>query len=275
MSEIQFHCSICSHRGPFLVEAGVSKRDNFRCANCRAMARQRDLAQIILDEFGCGLHIDLRRLVESGGLDDLDIYEVGMIGPIANRLKGLPRYVQSYFWDDTPLGTVRNGVVCQDLRALTFKDESFDLILSMDVLEHVFDMPKVLSEVARVLKPDGVHIFTIPVVYPFPAASSIRAVMTPSGDIEHRMPERYHAAGNGSKALVVTEWGADLVGLHQQSGLRLSVIRRSAPSVDGLSNATFVARRLATTAKAAASAKTEASVSVRLDAAKRMTKGRH
>lgn len=245
MTETNFHCSLCGHRGPFRFEVGVAKRDNFRCEICGSMTRQRDIAQIILDEFASGMHLDLGRLVSSKALDDLEIYEVGIKGPVAARLKGLPKYVQSYFWEDVQPGEVRNGVFCQNLEELSFSDESFDLVISMEVLEHIFDTAKALSEIARVLKPNGVHIFTIPVVYPFPAVSSVRARLTPSGEVEHLMPERYHIAGDGSKSLVVTDWGSDLVELHRQAGLRLSVVRRSAPSVEGLSNATFVARKLA------------------------------
>ncbi|WP_379920502.1 class I SAM-dependent methyltransferase [Erythrobacter sp. R86502] len=226
------------------VEAGIAARDNFRCSNCRSMMRQRDLAQIIVDEFGDSTFLDLRRLVESGGMNHLAIYEAGITGPIAARLKNLPGYVQSYFWEDARLGEIRDGVYCQDLRALTFSDQSFDLMISMEVLEHVFDPLKVFSEIERVLKPNGVHIFTMPVVYPFPKVSSVRARLAYDGKVEHLLPPRYHIAGDGSKSLVVTDWGGDLFDLHRQAGLKLTSIRRSAPVVEGIPNATFIARKM-------------------------------
>lgn len=43
--------------------------------------------------------------------------------------------------------------------ALPFGAESFDAVVCVDVLEHVSDLDKVLSEVARVLKPGGVFAF--------------------------------------------------------------------------------------------------------------------
>ena len=43
--------------------------------------------------------------------------------------------------------------------SLPFEDRSFGLVFCCDVLEHVRDLPKVLSEVSRVLKPEGVFCY--------------------------------------------------------------------------------------------------------------------
>ncbi|PLL13652.1 3-demethylubiquinone-9 3-O-methyltransferase [Tabrizicola sp. TH137] len=43
--------------------------------------------------------------------------------------------------------------------ALPYADASFDTVVCVDVLEHVADLPKVLAEVARVLKPGGLFLF--------------------------------------------------------------------------------------------------------------------
>ena len=43
--------------------------------------------------------------------------------------------------------------------SLPFEDASFDVVLCCDVLEHVRDLPSVISEVARVLKPAGFFFF--------------------------------------------------------------------------------------------------------------------
>tara|TARA_Y100000310_G_scaffold337606_1_gene425133 strand:- start:1324 stop:2052 length:729 start_codon:yes stop_codon:yes gene_type:complete len=45
---------------------------------------------------------------------------------------------------------------------LTFKDNSFDLVLCSDVLEHIEHDDKALSEIKRVLKPGGMFIFSVP-----------------------------------------------------------------------------------------------------------------
>jgi len=42
---------------------------------------------------------------------------------------------------------------------IPFADQSFDCVFCCDVLEHVRDLPKVIAEISRVLKPGGVFIY--------------------------------------------------------------------------------------------------------------------
>jgi 2-polyprenyl-6-hydroxyphenyl methylase/3-demethylubiquinone-9 3-methyltransferase len=42
---------------------------------------------------------------------------------------------------------------------LPYPDGSFDSVFCCDVLEHVADLPKVISEISRVLKPNGIFIY--------------------------------------------------------------------------------------------------------------------
>lgn len=42
---------------------------------------------------------------------------------------------------------------------LPYDDQTFDCVFCCDVLEHVQDLPKVISEISRVLKPSGVFIY--------------------------------------------------------------------------------------------------------------------
>src|SRR5690606_38821261 len=55
----------------------------------------------------------------------------------------------------------RVDVLCP-ATALSFKDNSFDSILCTQVLEHVFEHDKLISEVFRVLRPGGNIILTVP-----------------------------------------------------------------------------------------------------------------
>ena len=45
---------------------------------------------------------------------------------------------------------------------MKFKDKSFDTVLNIQVLEHVFEPIKMVKEVSRVLRPGGYAIFLIP-----------------------------------------------------------------------------------------------------------------
>ena len=238
-----YMCAVCGFKGPLNVEKKAAPRDNYRCGNCRSMVRQRDVAQLFVDEFGDGMSPSLTDLLKRGKLDDLAIYEIGMTGPVWSRLKKLPNYTNSYFWEDVELGGSRDGVRCEDVRALTFDDESFDVVLSFEVFEHVFDIDQAIREIARVLRPGGCHIFSMPVPYPLPEATHVRAVMK-DGEIEHLDKPHYHIAGDGSKSLVVTDFGSDFQDIHARNGLQLSIVYRSAPNVPENRNATFVARKI-------------------------------
>jgi SAM-dependent methyltransferase len=49
-----------------------------------------------------------------------------------------------------------------DGQLLPFPDAHFDVVMSSNVLEHVHDLSRVLSELARVLKPDGLMLHILP-----------------------------------------------------------------------------------------------------------------
>jgi len=55
-----------------------------------------------------------------------------------------------------------------DVRQLPYTDNTFDLILAMEVLEHISDPLAGLQETVRVLKPGGYAITSIPVQLPIP-----------------------------------------------------------------------------------------------------------
>jgi SAM-dependent methyltransferase len=53
--------------------------------------------------------------------------------------------------------------VCNaDIRALPFAPGTFDIVLATDVIEHIPDDAPALDEIARVLKPGGVALITVP-----------------------------------------------------------------------------------------------------------------
>lgn len=52
-----------------------------------------------------------------------------------------------------------------DMTNIQFEDGSFDYVIAGMVLEHIPDEKKALSELMRVLKPDGKVVLTIPVAY--------------------------------------------------------------------------------------------------------------
>lgn len=49
-----------------------------------------------------------------------------------------------------------------DLSAIPYENNTFDIVLSLWVVEHLKDLPKILREIHRVLKPGGYFIFSTP-----------------------------------------------------------------------------------------------------------------
>ena len=53
----------------------------------------------------------------------------------------------------------------QPAEVLPYDDRSFDIVLSFDLLEHIAQTDRHISEVFRVLRPDGYHLFQTPNKY--------------------------------------------------------------------------------------------------------------
>ncbi len=100
--------------------------------------------------------------------EDAPVLDVGtstgtnlrMLGELAfQRVVGLDRSDEAIrFCAEKRLAIVRRGDVC----ALPFEDASFELVLATDILEHVADDGLALCEIARVLKPGGRMLITVP-----------------------------------------------------------------------------------------------------------------
>jgi glycosyltransferase involved in cell wall biosynthesis/SAM-dependent methyltransferase len=152
-----------------------------------------------------------------------EIYITEQITPLYNWLKKRhPRLVGSeYFGNEVPLGARKNGIRNEDLTSLTFSDDSFDHILSFDVLEHVSDDLAALAEVYRCLRPGGTFLFTAPFARDR-TEKMVRARVSPDGSIEHILPPEYHGnpinTENGSLCFRYFAW--DLIEDLKRAGFK-------------------------------------------------------
>ena len=120
------------------------------------------------------------------------------------------QYVPSQFFPDQKPGSIVGKFRCENLEELSFADESIDLHVTQDVLEHVFHPSKVFSEIARTLKPGGAHICTVPIVNKS-KPSRLRARVSDDGQIAHLEPPVYHGNPISDKgSLVTVDWGFDI-----------------------------------------------------------------
>jgi len=149
-------CTICGAAGEF-EPFNDNLRESGACPQCRSSNRQRQMAWILRRELG---------LAASGPLvipEGVSVYNVEANGPLHEALKVHPQYQCSEYWGDkAEFGEVVDGTRNEDLQALTFASASFDVVLSSDVLEHMPQPYRAHSEIHRVLKPGGRHIFTVP-----------------------------------------------------------------------------------------------------------------
>jgi SAM-dependent methyltransferase len=52
--------------------------------------------------------------------------------------------------------------LCGDLNSLPYRNETFDFVSALDVLEHIKDDELAISEISRIIKKNGVVVITVP-----------------------------------------------------------------------------------------------------------------
>jgi SAM-dependent methyltransferase len=176
---------------------------------------------------------------------ELKIHESSPGGPLSAKLaRECAEYLPTQFLPDTPRGQIHRGFRCEDLMAQTFENESFDLVITSDVFEHLPDVASAVREVMRTLKPGGAHIFTVPWVRW--SKTLVRALLK-DGVVQHLEKPDYH--GNPideSGSLVFTEWGAELPFLLQDWGkfpVIIHTIRDRSLGIDGQFPEVFVQQK--------------------------------
>jgi SAM-dependent methyltransferase len=193
-------CSCCGHRDlrlrrvlwPALIQewelapaeaAYIDRQQGLMCARCGSNLRTMALAHALLLHFDyAGVFSDFVASPAAASLSVLEINEAGML---TRFLKRLPRHTLIRYPES-------------DMTKLTFADQSFDVVVHSDTLEHVPDPIAGLRECRRVLKLRGVCAYTVPIVVD-------RLTRSRKG-----LPPSYHGTpSNPGDHLVHTEYGAD------------------------------------------------------------------
>lgn len=193
------YCPICEKTVTFYADDAWF-RDHLLCSDCGSIPRERALFKVLADYFP--------------NYRDLAIHESSPCGRGASvKLNALCKgYSASQYYPDVAPGEVhpQSGYRCENLEELTFPDNSFDLFVTQDVMEHIFDAGKAFQEIARVLRPGGAHIFTAPLVNKM-NKSECWASRAESGSVIYHHSAEYH--GNPideNRALVTMHWGYDI-----------------------------------------------------------------
>ena len=116
------------------------------------------------------------------------------------------------------------GYRSENLEKQTFPNEAFDLVITQDVFEHIFDAPAAFKEIARTLRPGGAHIFTTPLVNKG-QPSEKWASMSEAGIVYDHPPEYHGNPMSAEGSLVTWHWGEDIVRyIKNASGLDTEII---------------------------------------------------
>jgi SAM-dependent methyltransferase len=222
------YCPIC-HRKRLMVRLNASHL-GVRCLSCRASAISMSIASVINAIFP--------------DIATKKIYEMSCRGPLWVYLKQhVPQFTFSEYFEGVQPGTYVNDVECQDVQCLTYPSDSFDLCTSTEVFEHVVDDAKGFAEVCRVLKPNGVFIFTIPLHQQYKTIE--RAVQTATGEIKHLLPPEYHIDPlNASKVLAFRTYGTDIIDKLVSAGFaKAEIVKPKDPIAWGFAGQVVVAFR--------------------------------
>ncbi len=136
------------------------------------LLKRRSWAPATILDYGCGegRYVgELRKQFPHADICGCDISDIGL--DIARRENPDSTFIQMS--DET----------------IDHAPDSFDLVISVEVLEHVADVEKSIAEIAKVLKPGGLAIITTPCANPFSAEwfkMAIKRGFEPSDDLYGR-----------------------------------------------------------------------------------------
>lgn len=173
-------------------------RDHLQCSNCQSIVRERALS-LVLNELAPNWRT--LRIHESSPLDR----------GISQKLRlHAPRYLASYFFPNKPAGEFVGNLRNENLENQTFYDETFDLVITLDVMEHVFSPSKAYQEIYRTLRRGGLYIHTFPIRKWLVEGAMARAQQEPEGQVKLLVePPEFHGSPTGD-CLVTYDYGYDI-----------------------------------------------------------------
>jgi len=188
------HCPICEKATVFT--AGHSYfRSSLTCTTCEggSVPRERALAAVLQETVP-----NWRRKA----IHESSPMQRGISVKLARECR---RYVATQYFPDRPPGKMHAGFRNENLEAQTFAGQSFDVVISLDVMEHVLDPAAVYREVWRTLKPGGHYIHTFPIERSVVTALTPRVEVEEGGSLRHLFPPEYHGNPVSSEGALVTQ----------------------------------------------------------------------
>jgi SAM-dependent methyltransferase len=199
-------CRCCERSTIFLAHQNGSPE--FRaCFFCSANERYELLAVEIRERYGDTLRT-------------MDVLELDPRSPLKALLSRARTYTRSFYEEGHSLDS-KDGALCLDITRLRMQNESLDLIVSSDVLEHVPGLDKAFFETARVLRLGGAHLFTVP-----PRAATRKRAEIIDGQLKHIEPPEFHLDPLSPEGILAFwDIGPDLAKAIPAEGLDIKIVR--------------------------------------------------
>ena len=207
-------CPVCERNTTFISE-NVWLRDFLFCTNCGSIPRQRALMLVIEKYYPNWKNMIIHE--SSPG--------IGAITEIFRSINNNGgEYITSQYYPEKKIGIMVNGYRNENLEKQTFEDEIFDIVITQDVFEHLYNPEKAFIEIARTLKHGGAHIFTVPVINKFKKTEQW-AKADSMGEPIFLYTEEWHRNPIDEKGSPVTmHWGFDIINLiKEHSGLDTTI----------------------------------------------------
>lgn len=232
-------CSCCGRMGPTIlrprsipdrlierwelttrVASALVRKETLLCVHCGAKLRARRLASVLIDRYPVGgsRPRSVREWSRRPEPRSLRVAEINLIEGLHEALADLPHLRASDFWDGEGKP---QALPSENLTRLTYANTSFDLVLTSETLEHVPDLDRALSEIHRVLRPGGWHLFTIP-LKPGVTKTFTRSELDPDGSLIELATSIRHPGGDWGYP-VFTEFGSDIVEIVDRAGFETTV----------------------------------------------------
>lgn len=204
-------CELCQKASRFEFDKkNINFRESLKCEHCKLINRWRFMLAYLK-----------KKLKNMNSNPSVFMYEE--VTPLFN-------YAEKFFSNINLIGSEflgydkKPGEIIKNIRhensmELSFNDNSFDIIVSTDVFEHVPDIQKTLTEAYRVLKENGTLLISVPL--DVNKQETVQRAVYENGKIKSLLPEVYHGNPMSSKgSLVFHDYGWDFLNFLTKAGFK-------------------------------------------------------
>jgi hypothetical protein len=206
-------CDVCAAASRFRCDWTAADGDlpNYRerltCETCQLNSRQRLVLNLLRDV-----------LAERRPKPGIYAYEevTVLYRELVRRFPEATVIGSEYLGPEVERGALVDSIRHEDALSLSFEGETFDVVLSNDVYEHVPDVTLALREAHRVLREGGVLMATLPFTF---GSTTERRARLADGRVEHIRPPVFHGNPLSEQgSLVFYDFGWDLLDLYREIG---------------------------------------------------------